>query len=67
MGELIETVAEPATFNRSAGGVGNWIEPEYDPLTGEIAQLHCVAVMCEQAEMGRFVTKSKHEVLRDKA
>jgi hypothetical protein len=57
---LRREVPEPGTFARSTGGVGLRIEPEHDFFSAQIAELHAVAVVIDDVEVGRNFAGLEH-------
>jgi hypothetical protein len=57
---LVGEVPEPGTFGRSPGGVGLRIEPEDDLLPAEVRQLHVIAVVIDDVEIGGRVSNFQH-------
>jgi hypothetical protein len=55
-----DEVAEPATLQRSAGGIGLRIEPEDHALAAQVAQTDVVAVVIEDVEIGCLISNLKH-------
>ena len=53
-------VPEPGTLTRSTGGVGLRIEPEDDFLAAEVGELHAVALVIENVEVGSGVAWVEH-------
>lgn len=57
---LIAEVPEPGTFARSTGGVGFRVEPEHDPASAEVAELHAISVVIGDVEVGSFLAWLQH-------
>jgi hypothetical protein len=58
--ELGVEVAEPATLDRSAGGVGLGVEPQHDGLPPLAGETDLSAVVVENFEIGGRVAGSQH-------
>lgn len=61
-GERADIVAQRACLGRAARSVVFRVEIEHDVLSGEIRQLHLVAVLVDAQQFGRFVSDI-HSVL----
>lgn len=59
-GVLLAEVPEPGTFPRSTGCVGLWIEPEHDLASAKVAELHAIAVVVGDIEIGSFFAWLQH-------
>ena len=57
---LLAEVPEPGTFPRSAGCIGLRIEPEHHLAPAEVAELHAVAVVIGDVEIGSFLAWLEH-------
>jgi hypothetical protein len=60
---LRDEVPEPGTLTRSTRGVGLRVEPEDDLLPPQVAELHMVAVVVEDFEIGRWCAGLEHGLL----
>ena len=53
-------VAHAAGLLGAAGGVGLWVEKQYDPLAGEVRELDSPAVLVGELELGRLIAGLDH-------
>ena len=58
--ELGGLIAEPATLDRSTGGVGLWIEPEDDVVSSEVGEAHGRAGVIGDFEIGGGCADGQH-------
>ena len=58
--ELHVEVPEPGTLTRSTRGVGLRIEPEHDFLAAPVGELHAIAVVIDDVEIGSGLAGLKH-------
>jgi hypothetical protein len=57
---LRQEVPEPGTFQRSAGCVGLRIEPQHHFAAAQIAELHAIAVVVRDVEIGCGIAGTQH-------
>ena len=61
LAELLGSITEPLSFDRSTRGIGHRVEPQQNALAAQVRQLHRLAVVRAAGEVGRLIAFLEHE------